>query len=277
MLERHLTMPHRFVLLTDVVSQDFDPLIEVIPLWNDWRDLERKAWGRSKPFCYVRLKAFSEEMRAVLGPRFVSIDLDCVVLQNLDPVLERDEDFLIIRRPPPSGYVKNLGPYQASMWMMNAGVRAKVFSEFKGHESIVAARQYVGSDQAWMNHILPPDEKGWTEADGVYNFLNLYKTGHFKAAPPRGARIVFFNGTLKPWQFCDDARRGRTDYRWVAENYRSETNAQLELESGTKPQPNSLNLPSMVDTSESESGRTAKRPGTEYGKYLDWMDKERFV
>lgn len=248
MLHRHLSIPHRFVLLTDYVQNVqsvqpaspplktsenglnglngakrlndlngnlFDPLIEPIPLWKDWRELKHEAWGLSKPYCYVRLKAFSEEMRALLGERFVSIDLDCVVLQNIDALFERDEDFMIIRRTL-GKYDQRLGQYQASMWMMNAGARKQVWEKFKGHESIVAAREYLGSDQAWLNYILPAGEKSWGQSDGVYGFIDLYKQRAYKDAPPKDARIIFFNGALKPWEFRPELR---PDYAWIAEHY----------------------------------------------------------
>src|SRR5689334_1685231 len=75
MIHRNLTLPHRFVVFTDRPDAYFDPLITPIPLWSDWRDLKKDNWPTN---CYVRLKVFSEEMRGILGDRFVSIDLDCV-------------------------------------------------------------------------------------------------------------------------------------------------------------------------------------------------------
>jgi len=269
MIHRHLTIPHRFVLITDYVGDQvpspesrvlssqhktrdarletrFDPLITPIPLWSDWRNLKRLAWGRFKPYCYVRLKAFSEEFGKILkasqvsrsesqvretpdprpetrdaAVRFVSIDLDCVVLANLDCLFDRAEDFLIIRRPAPrvgaqhaASEYERLGNYQASMWMMNAGARKKVWEDFKGSESIAAAARYLGSDQAWLNHILP-DERGWNADDGVHGFLNLHRENRWNDTPPPGARIVFFNGTIKPWEFF----HGRTGYPWIVKNY----------------------------------------------------------
>jgi hypothetical protein len=166
----------------------------------------------------VRLKAFSEEARAILGDRFVSVDLDCVVLANLDSLFDRAEDFLIIRRPAARDKYEGerLGNYQASMWMMTAGARKRVWEQFKGAESIAAAARFIGSDQAWINHILP-DEKGWNVADGVHGFIDLFKEKRWNDAPPPGARIVFFNGTIKPWEFFDGA--GRAGYPWIRKNY----------------------------------------------------------
>jgi len=270
MLERHLTIPHRFVLLTDhpaaiqnpksKIQNPFDPRIELIPLWNDWRDLKRLSTGRFNPFCYTRLKAFSAEFADILhgalgesdnpkskieNPKFVSIDLDVLPLANLDSLFTHDDDFRIIRRVPRKGHEK-LGTYQASMWMMNAGAREKVWKEFKGHESIVAAARFLGSDQAWLNHILG-DEKGWDQGDGVYGFIDdLYRTQKYKEAPPANARLVTFNGTIKPWEFIAGRRH---DYQWVAKHYRAEDPAIQNPKSKIQNR--------MVDISPAETGAVA--------------------
>jgi len=261
MIHRHLSIPHRFVLVTDQRKASFDPLIEPIPLWSDWRDLKRPSWSRFAPFCYARLKAFSPEFGEILRsihhgahgghgeesldsgfrrndgnsslsepltdlcdlcgenpPRFVSIDLDCVAIANLDSLFQREEDFLIIRRAP-QPQKPRLGRYQGSMWMMTAGARKEIWEDFKGHDSIVAARQFIGSDQAILNHRLKKDEAGWSQADGVYSFIDLYKTHRFKEAPPANARMIFFSGPIKPWEFVAGRRH---DYQWVAKHYRSD-------------------------------------------------------
>src|SRR5688572_1549925 len=107
MIHRNLTLPHRFVCVTDTPEADFDPLITPVRLWDDWRDVKAN-WGEKKVNCYVRLKAFSEEARELIGQRFVSVDLDLVVLGNddsnkpavpfLDPLFDRSEDFVMLRR-----------------------------------------------------------------------------------------------------------------------------------------------------------------------------------
>lgn len=242
MIHRNLTLPHRFVLLTDQPNADYCSLIEPVPLWNDWRDLESPL-GISKPSCYLRLKAFSPEAADIIGKRFVSIDLDCVVLKNLDSLFDRPEDFLIYRRPISMIPQDEVNTYQGSMWMMTAGARGKVWEEFKGRASQRAARDYLGTDQAWMRHILGPNESGWEQSDGVYAWPVMRDRKEYKHQPPEGARIIFFYGNQKPWHFasmdrpvCDNCghqvqikppweitlnRRGATDeYQWIPRNYR---------------------------------------------------------
>ena len=203
-IHRNLTLPHRFVLLTDKPKWKFDPLIEKIPLWDDWRNVRSEAWREEFPQCLVRLKAFSRDMRAILGDRFVSIDLDCSVVGNLDAILGRTEDFLICLRPLPR---RSVNIYQARMWMMNAGARENVWLDFKGAKSLrkiaqefapEVARHYLATDQGWLLYKLGRHEAGWKANDGVYFWPWLKETGRDQDLP-KNARIVFFPGMEKPW------------------------------------------------------------------------------
>jgi hypothetical protein len=130
-------------------------------------------------------------MRGIIGERFIWLDIDCVITGNLDKVFSRKEDAVFWR----SCTVANL-PMNGSMVLQTAGARAQVWSEFKGAESAKITRglQMVGSDQAWMAHILGPNEAVWTsERDGVCAFRR--DCGKWL---PRDARIVFFPGKTKP-------------------------------------------------------------------------------
>lgn len=210
MLHRNLTIPHEFKLVTDQPDANYDPLIKPVPIWDDWRHVSNPRWPRSKPQCYIRLKAFSEEARELIGERFVSIDLDCLVLENLDSLFSREEDFLIYHRHVPPERRDVLNVYQGSMWMMTAGARKQVWEDFKGESSAKLASQFMGSDQAWIRYKLGPDEKGWTEKDGVYSFASHIKSNpmRYRNECPRGARLIFFQGGDKPWMFAsDDAPR----------------------------------------------------------------------
>ena len=243
MIHRNLTIPHRFIVVTDFAESEFSRLIEPLPLWDDWRDLVNPTWGLNHYTCYVRLKAFSRAAREFFGPRFVSIDLDCVVLGNLDALFQRDDEFLIYRRPVLMTPFDELNCYQASMWMMDAGARAQVWEKFRGASSVHDARQYLGTDQGWLRHILGPDEKGWDVTDGVYGWPQLRDNHNYSGSPPKGAKIVFFYGKQKPWEIASIGRpvcqhcghdvvikppweitrnkRGADDaFQWVPRNYR---------------------------------------------------------
>jgi hypothetical protein len=85
MVARHLSLPHRFVCISD---QDV-PGVETLPLWPDLAELGG---------CYRRLKVFDPAF-TMLGDRFAVMDLDCVVTGSLDEMFSRTEPFVIKRIP----------------------------------------------------------------------------------------------------------------------------------------------------------------------------------
>lgn len=199
MLKAHLHIPHRLVCVTD------DPKginCETIPLW----DHGTVKTQLNKPNCYKRLYAFSRDAESIFGKRFVSIDIDCLIMPGPDgkgmtPLVDHAEKFMIV-----SGYreKENKGccPYNGSMWMMDTGAHEKVWTDFDPLLSPALAREnvmpngtrYYGSDQAWIAHCLP-GQKTWGPKDGVMSFVRDVKG----AAIPASCRIMFFAGHLKPW------------------------------------------------------------------------------
>ena len=201
MVARHLTIPHRLLCITDS-PKGID--IETYPLWDDL-GINNPQWGNSRPQCYRRLKAFSKEMQPVLGDRFVSMDIDCVILDNLDEILGRDDDFVINR----GRTYKN--SYNGSMWMMDTGCRDFVWSDFKGEESVRQAGKWMGSDQAWMREALGPDEKTWGPEHGIEAFSHTRGIPKWK---PNKSKIVFFQGSYKPWS------NGADKIDWIKDNWK---------------------------------------------------------
>lgn len=192
-VRRNLTLDHEFVCITDD-PEGLNPAIRVVRLWDDWRGLGG---------CYTRLRAFAPDMAEIIGPRFVWMDIDCVVTGNLDPLFDRPEDFVIW-----SNGVSN-NPYCGSMVMMTAGARQRVWRDFDPATSPMRAKRYVGTDQAWIASKLGRGEAVWTRRDGV---LSRYHTGLMdskllgragrigRKELPAGARVVFFHGPVDPSQ-----------------------------------------------------------------------------
>lgn len=195
MVRRNLTLPHEFVCVTNE-PKGLDKHIRVLGLPATW-DV---AWSAQRPNCFRRLWAFSEAARHLIGRRIVSMDLDCVVTGNLDALFSRTEDIVLWRDP------KYPGAYNGSMWLMTAGSRREVWDRFRGNESLPELAGRRGSDQAWLSHVLGPNEATWSKADGVLSYRLECGRGL-----PKGARIVFFHGQPNPWD---------TTLPWVAEHYR---------------------------------------------------------
>lgn len=226
-VRRNLRMDYEFVCITDN-PEGIDPDIRIVPLWDDLRD---------KGGCYVRLKAFSEEMREVIGLRFVSVDLDCVVTGDLTPLFDRPEDFVMW---------KNTGSgslYCGSMFLMTAGSRQRVWETFDPaalefsrlmkrktggwvHPRSKETGNVIGSDQAWISAVLGPGEAMWRRKDGVLSFKRhcegrtskmagrQERLGH-KPGLPEDARIVFFHGACDPSQ--PEIQKA---HPWVADHWR---------------------------------------------------------
>lgn len=213
MVRRHYAKPHRISCITDDAA-GIDNSIRVIPLWSDYRNLRNPSF-RSGPSCYCRLKAYSKEAADIIGPRFVSLDLDMVVVGDLTPLWDRDEDYIVwgdtlLMRD--GGSLGNVPGYNGSMWMMTAGARSQVWDKFDPMKSPQQAHRArnLGSDQGWVTHVLGAGETMWTTADGVYSFRKHLR--HQANSLPADARIVFFHGV--PWTEV------LPPIPWVRENYK---------------------------------------------------------
>ena len=192
MLERNISVPWEAVCICDDPT-GIGPKIRKVPLWDDLRD-----WGR----CWTRLKMYSGEMRDLIGPRFMMLDLDTVILSNMDHLLRRTESFIGWRCiAPPGG--KPAAVYNGGMVLMDAGARRSIWEALPPS---IPETCYQGSDQSWVSHVLPADEAVFTTEDGVYsrweyngqdNACMVHLTG---SADPR----------LEPWKDMD----------WVKRHYR---------------------------------------------------------
>lgn len=206
MVRRHYSKPHRFICVTDD-AEGIDEGIGIVPLWDDCADLQ-SPHGGNNPSCYRRLKLYSAEAEQMFGPRIVSLDLDCVITGDLEPLWDRPEEFVVWGQTNPAN------PYNGSMQLLTAGSRRKVWEDFDPLRSPRKALSagYFGSDQAWLCYCLGPNEARWTQADGVYSYrLDCKPKG---GALPSNARIVFFHGQIDP----DHPEAQRLE--WVSREYR---------------------------------------------------------
>lgn len=224
MVRRNLTLPHRLACATDM-PEGIDSAIELLPLPEIAAKSSRWPSSRGLPQCFRRLDLWRHDARDTYGERVASMDLDCVVTSSLDPVFDRAEDVVLNQGLP------GKSPYNGSMLLLKTGCRPEVYERITPSEVEVASQHYLGSDQAWLSHILGPGEATWTESDGVYR----WSVGRFPAPvkdrrnfaasrkalphqqrnpkPPANMRVVFFPGNYKP-------RDLKRDYPFIAEHYR---------------------------------------------------------
>ena len=199
MLCKHVSIPFKLICVTDD-PEGIQSEIQTIPLWDEWRHLGG---------CFTRLVCFKKDF-ALFGKRFVSIDLDCIILQDITPILKRRGDFIIWKPEDP---MHRIATYCGSLWMMNAGARPQVYNEF---DPIMIrpkrnGKYLGGTDQLHISRVLR-DEKLFTARDGVYNFVPDVV---MQVRPlPSNTRIVFFNGRYMP----DDIHLANR-YPWIKTAY----------------------------------------------------------
>lgn len=192
MIARNYDAPHRTICVTSDPA-GIDPSVEIVPDHADFADVP-SPHGDANPSCYRRLRMFAHDAEATFGERIVSLDLDCVITGDILPLFDRNEDFV--------GWSDPWRPaqYNGSMTMIRAGSRAKVWELFDLQTSRwnAMAAGCLGSDQGWVSYCLGPGEAQWTRADGVYS----YRWDKLVIKPlPSDARIVFFHGETKPWDY----------------------------------------------------------------------------
>lgn len=191
-VRKYLSMPHKLICFTDQ-PKGIKEGVEVRSLPTSINYINNKTWkaNAGKPQCYVRLDMFRRDAAKFYGERFVSMDLDCVIKQPLDPLFDRDDEFIMYKG------TASARPYNGSMLMMTAGCRPQVFEKFKPELAERASKVYIGSDQAWISYVLGWTESVWDKSDGVY-FFGKQETR--LENPPENLRVLFFPGNPKPWQ-----------------------------------------------------------------------------
>lgn len=188
-LARHLKQPYRFEVFT--------------PEDDDIHFTKIKG-------CFARLRMFDPQWQAKHGikdnDRLVCADLDSIVTGPLDPLFNRPDNFCILTGANSS----NPCPYNGSLWMLRAGYRPDVWSDFSLKAAAQVPHDKFPDDQAWFAHKLP-GVVGWKAgpSSGVYAF---HKPGWPKGdALPADARLVVFPGWRDPSKF--------THLDWVREKW----------------------------------------------------------
>ena len=183
-IARNLTIPHRFVCITDDAR---GVKCETIKLWDE----PKVNLSEERPNCYRRLKAFASDAEEWLGKRIVSIDLDTVITGDITPIVDQPYDFMIW------GDTARNTKFNGGFWVLTAGTRTQVWDTFTPDANRITGDQgIIGSDQAWISYVLG-DEYVFSVDDGVYSYRNHLENGAKDL--PENARIVFFHGKYDPW------------------------------------------------------------------------------
>jgi len=211
MVSRNLTLPHRFVVISDSkqTRERFKDEAQVVPLWKDLHKIGGK--------CFVRLKCFDESFRQIIPEnRWAWMDIDMVAVGNLDTIFGRPEPFVM------SGVELRPQPVNGSLVIADHGVAPEIFTEFNINEWVNEKKRlrFGGSDQAWIAIKARHKIATITEADGLFCFRNDIAPRHLWAyeswknrnlvnalkheptggAMPEGAKLIQMNGPWSQWK-----------------------------------------------------------------------------
>jgi glutathione synthase/RimK-type ligase-like ATP-grasp enzyme len=202
MFREYLTIPHQLAVVTDH-PDGIDAGVEIIPLSTvvprDLLFMKGPGWEEKKglPQCYRRLSLFMPDAAERFGAEWlVSTDLDCIVFANLDSLFDFNIDFRMFKG------TSGKRPYNGSMIQLRAGSRPQVYQNITPEGIAESRRKYVGSDQAWISHVLGWHEQTWTAKHGVHAWSTAFRLRNMGPQGfllPGDTRLLFFPAPPKPW------------------------------------------------------------------------------
>lgn len=213
MLKEKCSVPFQLYCITDDPDDVRDEVI-TIPLWDEYTD---------HGGCWVRLPVFDNRLADMLDiDRFISIDLDCVIVDDPAPIFQRNEDFVIYCE-----HHRNT-PYCGAMFMMNIGCRSWVYDNFDFRNYPATGegpRWSCGTDQLHISNCLYPNEAIWDESDGVYNFAtSIFQKEHNHLFKPHKPRIRNGISPAKMKEYNAATIQSRKIASMIRNRYREEVN-----------------------------------------------------
>lgn len=196
-VERHLTLPHRFVCLTDLVPEVEAIGVEAIPLHHDW------------PGWWAKLNLFAEFRD---GPTLY-FDLDSVVIGSLDAIAAYPHRFTMAHE----FYRPHLLCSTAMAWSGNWSFLYRMFaSDPEGlahhYDKVLPNSGRIG-DQAFLEDCLIEDEQRVDTFRDLFGERSIasYKVHQCQDAPPPDAAVVSMHGRPK----MHEIKTG-----WIAETWK---------------------------------------------------------
>lgn len=221
MVSRHLTLPFRFVCLTDD-GAGIDPRVEVKPIpLVGFKDFdERQPWTFAHG--WLKVTSFASPLYDLSGPTLF-IDLDVVIVDNIDCFFEPDGEFRVIKEWDKTDETGN-----TSVYRFNIGAHSDLIDNLKTNKDKILAK--VRNEQEYVTGTLAAQGKlqywpnGWCVSFKRHCMPGGIMSWFKPATIPPGAKIVAFHGKPNP----PDVIEGRSGkwYRrvlpvqWVAEHWR---------------------------------------------------------
>lgn len=202
MLARRLALPHRITCITDRPS-DVPPGMATFDVKHTIGKADSKCLRRMWLYAGKSSKP-GKPWPGDLGDRLLQLDLDVVLTDDITPLVDRPDPFVIwksestVKANRPHGWA-----YNATVMLLDAGARRDVYDTFNADRAGVtraanAAGWDVGtnSDQGIATYLLTnPHPACWTSADGIHSYRAFAgPDGNKDRGLPAGCRIVSFHG-----------------------------------------------------------------------------------
>lgn len=189
-MARHLTVPHRFLCITDRPEQ--------LPGDIETASLDKTTYMEKTRF--AKLMLFRRDIADILGgDRILYSDIDNVVVGDMNPVVDRDEPLVLYRNP--NWPQKRRARFNTSMILLSAGCRPDLYENIDLNKDPQRLRlKSGGTDQAWISEQVDHNNPYWDRTHGVYNAMRLkdLPDSGIELDLPDDARIVFFPGNRNP-------------------------------------------------------------------------------
>lgn len=221
MVKRNLTLPFRFVCLTDDgAGIDKDIEVKDIPMVG-FKDFDERApWSFGHG--WLKVTSFAKPLYDLVGPTLF-IDLDVVIVDNIDCFFEPEGEFRVIKE-----WDKRDETGNTSVYRFTIGAHPDLIEKLKENKDKELAKvrneqEYVTSHLAKQGKLQywPP---GWCVSFKRHCMPKGISSWFKSAQIPEGAKIVAFHGKPNP----PDAIAGRSGkwYRrvlpvqWVEDNWK---------------------------------------------------------
>lgn len=202
MLARHLSLPHRITCITDRPSD--------VPLGLSTFDVKHTIPKRDFN-CIRRMWLYAgapakpgKPWPGDLGDRLLQLDLDVVLTDDITPLVDRLDPFVIwksesTRKPNrPHGWA-----YNATVMLLTPGARRDVFDRYDADRPRIEREAdrdgwdvRTNSDQAIATYLLKDNPPAvWTAEDGIHSYRAFAGPDGMKdRGLPDGCRLVSFHG-----------------------------------------------------------------------------------
>ncbi len=190
-VKRNLKKEHQFICFSDHKMHAVDGV-------RMFRLRDQEAALTKFKGCFARLALFDPAIQREIGAtgRILCLDLDLIVTGPLDDILDKRGPFTIVQ----GINTTNPCPYNGSMWMLNAGYRPDIWSDFSIEAASKIPRHAFPDDQGWFWAKIAEDHAGvFSPNGGVYGFKKKgWPSGDNL---PANARVVAFPGWRDPIKF----------------------------------------------------------------------------